>query len=726
MDVTAILNPLNDAQREAVAQPMGSSLILAGAGSGKTRVLVHRIAWLIQTKGVSPWSIMAVTFTNKAATEMRGRIEQMLEMPVRGMWVGTFHGLAHRLLRMHWKEAGLQENFQILDSDDQLRIIKRLMRALNMDETRWPPRQTQWYINGKKDEGLRPQHIEPGSDLFERNMHQVYTAYEENCRLLNVVDFAELLLRSHELWLEHPQLLAHYRERFQQIMVDEFQDTNTVQYAWLRILAGDTGNLMAVGDDDQSIYGWRGARIENIHQFTHDFPEASTIRLEQNYRSTGIILKAANALIVNNPGRLGKTLWTAGDEGEPIRIYAGFNEIDEARFLADRIQDAVASGMARSDIAILYRSNAQSRVLEEAMLRSAVPYRIHGGQRFFERAEIKNALAYLRLASNQDDDPSLERVINVPTRGLGEKTVQQLRNLARSGGMSMWCAARETVKSKASTARAINALSSFIELVEGLAFSARNLSLAELADHIITATGLIEHHQKEKGEKGRARIENLEELVSACKEFDPEDVFDEEMQQSLSPLDAFLAHAALEAGETQADQFTDSVQMMTLHSAKGLEFPLVFMCGMEDGLFPHKMSMDDPCRLNEERRLCYVGITRAMKQLYLTYAESRRLHGRENYHHPSRFLREIPNELMEEVRPGAIISRPVTASGATVVDAEMPDTGLRYGQRVTHEVFGDGTVLNLEGQGNQARVQVDFDNEGSKWLVVTYARLVPL
>ena len=725
MDVTAILDSLNDAQREAVAQPLGSSLILAGAGSGKTRVLVHRIAWLIQTEGVSPWSIMAVTFTNKAAAEMRGRIEQMLEMPVRGMWVGTFHGLAHRLLRAHWKEAGLPENFQILDSDDQLRIIKRLMRALGMDEAKWPPRQAQWYINGKKDEGLRPQHIEPGYDPFEKNMHQVYTAYEENCRLLGVVDFAELLLRSHELWLEHPELLAHYRERFQQIMVDEFQDTNAVQYAWLRMLAGDKGNLMAVGDDDQSIYGWRGARIENIRQFTRDFPKALTIRLEQNYRSTGTILKAANTLIANNPDRLGKELWTEGNEGEPIQVYAGFNEVDEARFIADRIQDAANGGMARSDIAILYRSNAQSRVLEESMLRSGIPYRIYGGQRFFERAEIKNALAYLRLASNQDDDPSLERVINVPARGIGEKTVQQIRDVARSGGVSMWRAAREMAKGKGLTARAANAVSSFIELVEGLSSSANDLPLAELADHIINVTGLIEHHQKEKGEKGRARIENLEELVSACKEFDPEDVFDDEMQQNLSPLDAFLAHAALEAGETQADQFADSVQMMTLHSAKGLEFPLVFMCGMEDGLFPHKMSLDDSGGLDEERRLCYVGITRAMEKLYLTYAESRRLHGQENYNRPSRFLREIPGDLMEEVRLNATISRPVTAGGATI-NAEVPDTGLHLGQRVAHEVFGDGTVLNFEGQGGQARVQINFDDEGSKWLMVAYAKLMPL
>ena len=726
MDVNTILDSLNDAQREAVTQPLGSSLILAGAGTGNTRVLVHRIGWLIQVEGVSPWSIMAVTFTNKAAAEMRGRIEQMLDMPVRGMWVGTFHGLAHRLLRTHWKEADLPENFQILDSDDQLRIIKRLMQALGLDETRWPPRQAQQYINSKKGEGLRSSHIEPGYDLFEKTMYSVYAAYEENSRLLGVVDFAELLLRSHELWLKHPELLAHYRERFQQIMVDEFQDTNAVQYAWLRMLAGDKGNLMAVGDDDQSIYGWRGARIENIRQLTCDFASAKTIRLEQNYRSTSTILKASNTLIANNPDRLGKELWTEGNDGERIRVYAGFNEVDESRFIAARIQDAVNGGMALSDIAIFYRSNAQSRVLEESMLRSSIPYRIYGGQRFFERAEIKNALAYLRLASNQDDNPSLERVINVPARGVGEKTVQQIRDVARSGGVSMWRAAREMVKGKGLTARATNAVVSFIELIEGLSLSSSDLPLDELADHAINVAGLIEHYQKEKGEKGHARIENLEELVSACKQFDPDAVFYDKMQQNLSPLDAFLAHAVLESGDAQADQFIDSVQMMTLHSAKGLEFPLVFMSGMEDGLLPHRMSFNDSGKLDEERRLCYVGMTRAMKNLYLTYAESRYLHGKETRHHSSRFLREIPSDLMEEVRLSATINTEMSNASLSLGHAEMAEIGLSLGQRVTHEVFGDGTILNFEGQGAQARVLINFDDEGGKWLMVIYAKLTPL
>ena len=723
MDVTAILDSLNDAQREAVTQPMSSSLVLAGAGSGKTRVLVHRIAWLVQTEGVSPWSIMAVTFTNKAAAEMRGRIEDMLDMPVRGMWVGTFHGIAHRLLRAHWQEAGLPENFQILDSDDQLRIIKRIMKALGLDDTKWPPRQAQWFINGKKDEGLRPQHYDPGHDMFEKTMHMVYSAYEEQCQQLGVVDFAELLMRSNELWLTNEPLRNHYRERFRYVLVDEFQDTNSVQYAWLRNLVGDRDNLMVVGDDDQSIYGWRGAKIENIQRFTDDFKNAKTIKLEQNYRSTGTILKAANSLIANNPGRLGKDLWTEGADGERIRVYSGFNEVDEARFISDRIQSAVDQGMAHSDIAILYRSNAQSRVLEEAMLRTGIPYRIYGGQRFFERAEIKNAMAYLRLASNPDDDTSLERVINVPPRGIGDKTVQSVRDVARSANVSMWRAAKQMISQKLLSARAANAVSGFIEMVEGLSSSSVDLPLHEFADHSIAISGLVEMYQKEKGEKGRARIENLEELVSACREFDPEEVFDDTEQNAMPPLDAFLAHAALEAGDAQADQFTDSVQMMTLHSAKGLEFPLVFLAGMEEGLFPHKMSMEDPDGLEEERRLCYVGITRAKEQLYMTYAENRRLHGQDTINRPSRFLREVPRELLDEVRLNASISRPVTAATRAFASADVPGTELRLGQRVHHAMFGEGVVLNFEGQGAQARVQVNFDTEGSKWLMVAYAKL---
>ncbi|WP_257281854.1 MULTISPECIES: DNA helicase II [unclassified Endozoicomonas] len=717
MDVTPIIDSLNDAQRQAVTSPPGSLLVLAGAGSGKTRVLVHRIAWLIQAEGMSPYSVMAVTFTNKAAAEMRSRIEELLGIPPRGMWVGTFHGLAHRLLRAHYKDAGLPENFQILDSDDQLRVIKRLMKAMNLDEQKWPPRQAQWYINSKKDEGLRPDYIEPGYDPFDRTMLDVYRAYQDYCNQTGVVDFGELLLRSHELWLKRSDILQHYQERFRYVLVDEFQDTNAIQYAWLRILTGDQDKMMIVGDDDQSIYGWRGARIENIRQFSKDFPKAETIRLEQNYRSTSNILRAANAVIANNPDRLGKELWTSGNEGEPIQLYAGFNEMDEARFITDRIREASEQGMARSGMAVLYRSNAQSRILEEAMLRASIPYRIYGGQRFFERAEIKNAMAYLRLVSSPNDDTSLERVINIPTRGIGEKTVEKLRETARSQGLSLWGAIKSVVATSAMGGKAGHSLGAFVELIESLGISGDDLELGELADHVISVSGLIDHHQKEKGEKGRARVENLEELVTACSEFDIDDIDQDEETEPMSPLDAFLAHAALEAGENQADAFTDSVQMMTLHSAKGLEFPLVFLAGLEEGLFPHKMSLEEG-NLEEERRLCYVGITRSMEKLYLTYAENRRLYGNDTMNRPSRFIREIPGELLQEVRLGGSITRPVSV--------QKSDHGLALGQRVHHDVFGEGVVLNYEGEGSQARVQVNFDSEGSKWLMMAYANLSPL
>jgi len=713
MDVSEILSPLNAAQRDAVTAEDHNLLVLAGAGSGKTRVLVHRIAWLVRAENFSPWSILAVTFTNKAAREMRGRIEEILQVPSHGMWVGTFHGLAHRLLKAHWQDAGLPQNFQILDSDDQLRLVKRVCRELNLDETRWPPKQAAWFINAQKDEGLRSAHVDaaPG-DVFTRTLLQVYRAYEEACERAGLVDFAELLLRAHELWLKSPQVLQHYQNRFRQILVDEFQDTNTVQYAWLRVLAGTRTPVVAVGDDDQSIYGWRGAKIENIQRFTQDFQGTRTIRLEQNYRSTRTILQAANGVIAHNFDRLGKELWTEGAAGAPIDLYAGYNEHDEARYIVDQVERWLADGNTRNSVAILYRSNAQSRVLEEALIRSNVPYRIYGGQRFYERLEIRNAMAYLRLMQNRGDDAAVERVINTPPRGIGSRTLDTVRECARERGMPLWDAINAVLAEKSLPARALTALEGFTTLINALQHGVDTLPLDELVDHAIHASGLLQYHKSEKGEKGQARVENLEELVSAARQFAAED-------GELSAQQQFLDQAALDAGDTQAAEHEDSVQMMTLHSAKGLEFPLVFLAGMEENLFPHRMSVEEPGRLEEERRLCYVGITRAKEKLVITYAECRRLHGSDSYNSPSRFVREIPAQLLQEVRLRGSVAQPVSS----LTQARVPDTELSLGQRVYHQVFGEGVVLNFEGRGASARVEVNFDTEGGKWLVLQYANL---
>ena len=732
MDVSHILDSLNDEQRHAVANPSQHLLVLAGAGSGKTRVLVHRIAWLLEAEQVSPFSILAVTFTNKAAREMRHRIESLMGQSFGGMWVGTFHGLAHRLLRTHWQEAGLIQDFQILDSDDQLRLIKRINRELQIDDERWPAKQCQWYINSQKDEGLRASNIDDFGDDYTKTMLRIYRAYEIACDRGGMIDFGEILLRSHELWLKNPQILDHYQRRFQHILVDEFQDTNSIQYAWLRVLAGRGSHLMVVGDDDQSIYGWRGAKIENIQQFSSDFPGAQLVKLEQNYRSTKNILDAANSLITNNAGRLGKQLWTEGVAGEPISLYEAFNEQDESRFVVDRLQDWFNGGNRRIDSAVLYRSNAQSRELEEALLRVGMPYRIYGGQRFYERLEIKNALAYLRLVTNRFDDTAVERIINVPTRGIGGRTLELVRQVARDRNCSLWEASVASVNESLLTARAANSVLAFLELIDGLDESCRDLELHAKTDLIIKTTGLIPHHEKEGGEKARARVENLEELVNAAGNFDVTDADEDFDSTSTQFLAAFLDQAALDAGEGQAAADEDAVQLMTLHTAKGLEFDLVFLVGMEEGLFPHKMSMDDLSGLEEERRLAYVGITRAKHKLYLSHAESRRLHGEINLCRPSRFVREIPKSLIEEVRLKSTISRPSVGgarlgrgnpSGNLDGSVEVPQTNLSLGQRVIHGKFGEGVVLNYEGQGTSARVQVNFDSAGSKWLVLSYAKL---
>ena len=743
MDVSHIIDSLNDHQRQAVTSEARNLLVLAGAGSGKTRVLVHRIAWMIQLEGVSPYGILAVTFTNKAANEMRARIEELLERPIGGMWVGTFHGLAHRLLRAHWKEAGLPEKFQILDADDQLRLIKRLHRSLEIDEKRWPAKQCQWFINAQKDEGIRPSGIEDHGDEFTRIMLQVYTAYEEACQRGGMIDFGEILLRCHEMWLKNPDLLAHYQRRFSHILVDEFQDTNSVQYAWLRVLAGPDSSVTVVGDDDQSIYGWRGARIENIQDFGRNFDDVELVRLEQNYRSTSNILQAANKLIENNSGRLGKELWTEDKEGEPISVYTAFNEQDEARFICDQVEHWVSQGNRRSDAVILYRSNAQSRELEEALIRVGMPYRIYGGFRFYERLEIRNAMAYLKLVANRNDDAAMERVINTPVRGIGNKTLETLRQVARLHGMTLWQASLKAVQEALLPGRALLNVKEFLELIDNLDVDNRDRELHELTEAVIQRSGLIPHHEKEGGEKARSRLENLEELINAARAFNPEE--DPLLADNLSEeptsdeiLAAFLDKAALDAGEGQADAHEDAVQLMTMHSAKGLEFPLVFIAGLEEGLFPHKMSTDTINGLEEERRLCYVAITRARQKLVLTHAESRRLHGEEHLSRPSRFIREIPSELLQEVRLKGRISRTTHyqrqsrghgQSGRgmmqTGFDADETDnsSGISLGQRVRHPKFGEGVVLNCEGQGKNARVQINFDEVGGKWLVMAYAKL---
>jgi DNA helicase-2/ATP-dependent DNA helicase PcrA len=784
MDVTSLLEGLNDAQREAVAAGPGPLLVLAGAGSGKTRVLTHRVAWLVGVEGVSPHAILAVTFTNKAAAEMRSRIERMLGNPVAGLWIGTFHGLSHRLLRAHWQDAGLPQGFQILDAEDQLRLVKRVLRNLGLDEAYWPPRQAMAFINGHKEEGRRVRDLGEARDPTARELTRIYRAYEESCERSGLVDFAELLLRAYELLRDNAAIRAHYQNRFRHVLVDEFQDTNSIQYAWLEIFAAGHKNLFVVGDDDQSIYGWRGARVENILRFEKDHPGTRAVRLEQNYRSTSNILRAANSVIRHNHGRLGKELWTAGAEGEPVYLYTAYNDLDEARFVVERIEDWVAQGHRRAEAAVLYRSNAQSRAFEHALVQAGVPYRVYGGLRFFERQEIKDALAYLRLiASRQEaatapdlmagrtsaasrdtgsargprlypvaDDGSFERVANVPVRGLGDKTLEAVRAIAKAESLSLWEAARQALAREALPARGAQALGGFLCLIDELAQETAALALGEQVEHVIARTGLIEHCRKEKGEKGESRVENLEELVTAARGFE----FDEAESapslalgprldsgtesrampqgrggygfdpigesEGLDPLSAFLAHAALEAGEAEADPWEDCVQLMSLHSAKGLEFPLVFLTGLEEGLFPHQRSLEEPGRLEEERRLCYVGMTRARERLVLSHAEVRHWQGRAHYASPSRFLDEIEPALIESIRtrPGASVRAGLPAA------APPPAGGLRLGSRVRHATFGDGVVVRYEGHGSQARVQVQFETAGSKWLVLAYARLETL
>ncbi|MEN8132084.1 MAG: DNA helicase II [Pseudomonadota bacterium] len=721
MDFSPILDSLNDAQRAAVTASAKHVLVLAGAGSGKTRVLVHRIAWLCQEKGIMPYGILAVTFTNKAAAEMRARVEALLGISSGGMWMGTFHGLSHRLLRSHWQQTGLPQAFQILDSEDQLRVIRRVTKGLGFDDAKWPPRQSQWFINANKDEARRAKDLDPESGAVDPRLVRIYYAYEEICERTGLVDFAELLLRSVDLFKQNSDLLADYRNRFRHILVDEFQDTNAIQYTWLKLLAGTQVPMFAVGDDDQSIYGWRGARVENIHSFNSDFEAVDTVRLEQNYRSTGTILAAANHLIQHNTGRLGKSLWTHGSAGDPIHLFAAYNEQDEARFVADQLNQWLVQGRKLSEATVLYRSNAQSRVFEEVFFAQQIPYRVYGGLRFFERAEIKDALAYLRLAAHHSNDASFERIVNLPTRGIGQRTLAALREYSADHATPLWEAASALSQGGELNVRASNALNRFLVLMQTMSAALEGPPLQEQVENIINLSGLKAYYDREPGAKAVDRIENLDELVNAAREFN----FDLNQFGDMNRLDAFLSNAALEAGEGQGEAWQDCARLMTLHSAKGLEFPLVIMVGMEEGLFPHSMSTQESGRLEEERRLCYVGITRAREKLILSYAENRRHYGSVKYYPPSRFLQEIPAQLLVELRAGVTISPTLSPRQKTVM-APGNESPFRVGQRVEHAGFGEGVVTECEGVGLHARVQVRFETGGSKWLVLEYAKLQPL
>ena len=724
MDVSHILEHLNDQQRSAVTSEKQHLMVLAGAGSGKTRVLVHKIAWEVEALRKNPASIMAVTFTNKAALEMRSRIEELLEAPMMDGWIGTFHGLAHRMLKRFHKEAGLSSGFTILDADDQLRIIKRISKEAGLDESVWPSRQSQWQINAWKDEGFRSESVDDKGDYFKENINKIYKEYEKTCLRDNLVDFGELLLRSYEVIRDNESVKAFFHSRFKSILVDEFQDTNTIQYNWLLEIASEKASITAVGDDDQSIYGWRGAKVENVGSFTKTFDTAEIIRLEQNYRSTNIILGAANALIENNTDRLGKNLWTDKLEGEQIILYQAFNEQDEARFVADILKDWMSKGEMYSDAAVLYRSNAQSRALEEALLRSSIPYRIYGGQRFYERMEIKNAIAYLKIIFNNSDNPAFERSISNPTRGVGEKTLAKIRSTATKYNISYIKASAKLIDEGAISGRGGTGLKSYLEFIARCKEFIEENTLSDLMEEIIKTSGLVAYHAKEPGEKGKTRVENLEELVSATTNFEQSI---REEKTNIEIAEQYLDMISLDSGDRQASEHDDAAQLMTLHSAKGLEFKLVLMTGLEETLFPHGRSMENPGQLQEERRLCYVGITRAMEKLYITHAESRRLHGSDTFNPPSRFIKEIPKDLINEIRPRAQTHIPYNRKDFKETKLEFEDEiGISLGQRVMHKSFGEGVVLNYEGSGEAARVQINFDQAGTKWLVMAYANLEKL
>jgi DNA helicase-2/ATP-dependent DNA helicase PcrA len=707
------LERLNPEQLAAVTLSEGHALVLAGAGSGKTRVLTTRIAWLLREGRVTPGGVLAVTFTNKAAREMLTRLAAMLPVNPRGLWIGTFHGLANRLLRAHHREAGLPREFQILDTQDQLSAVKRLVRSLNVDEDRFPPRELQRFINAQKEEGLRAGDVPAGDDRTRRQA-ELFAAYDAQCQREGLADFAELLLRSFELLKRNELLREHYQARFRHVLVDEFQDTNRLQYRWLKLFAGPATSLFAVGDDDQSIYGFRGANVGNLAEFEKEYSRGRVVRLEQNYRSQGNILDAANALIAHNARRLGKNLWTSAGRGDPLRVFEGASDADEARFIVEEVGALKREGARLVDVAVLYRSNAQSRVLEHALFGAAIPYRVYGGLRFFERAEVKHALAYLRLIATPADDNSFLRVANFPPRGIGARTLEQLQDVGKQRAVSLFDAIDPKGKAAA-----------FRKLIEELQSETKDLPLPETVEHVIHRSGLIEHYKNER--EGAERVENLEELVNAAAAFSQEDR-EIESGEDADPLTAFLTHAALEAGEHQAAEGQDALQLMTVHSAKGLEFRAVFLSGLEEGLFPHEQSLVEKDGLEEERRLAYVAITRARERLYLSFAQTRMLHGQTRYSLPSRFLEEIPEGLKKWLTPRFARQPRVTFSAASRKEKtfhfqSQDNGGFRIGQNVTHPKFGAGVIVDAEGDGGDARVQVNFGRQGVKWLAVAVAKL---
>ena len=719
MDVSYILDELNPIQREAVTDESSHSLILAGAGSGKTKVITHKVAWLSSVKGINPMSLLTVTFTNKAAKEMRGRIENILEENLNQMWCGTFHGIFHKMLKIHWQDANLIKDFSVIDSEDQIRVLKRVIQGMNLDLETWQPRDTQWFINKQKDEGRRKASLSMNATFVEEKMVDIMDEYQRTCDREGLVDFAEILIRSFELLDKNAELLKHYQDRFQHILVDEFQDTNEIQYLLLKKLAGENGSMTVVGDDDQSIYSWRGAKSTNLKRFTKDFNKVKTIKLEQNYRSSKNILACANSVIRNNPDRLGKELWSQKDEGEQVKVYRAFNERDEANFIVGIIKRWLEEGGRLSESAIIYRSNAQSRVLEDAILNSELPYRIYGGVRFYERMEIKNALAYAKLAINADNDSQFERIINIPPRGIGIKTMDQIREHSKNENMSLWKSAEILFKEK--DTKVAKNISSFFKIISKLQECNFNENLDKFFGDLISLSGLKDYHGKEPGEKGRSRVENLDELISATSESFS---LGEDANDERSLLELFLDQASLDAGENQANENEDAIQMMTLHSSKGLEFPLVFMAGCEEGLFPHRRSAEDPKQLAEERRLCYVGMTRAMERLYLTHAETRTIYGIDSFSPVSRFIKEIPEELIYEIRVASETEvKDKIFEPRIVGGTEHKVGGFSLGDRVEHKSFGEGVILNYEGEGSNARVEVNFDNGGTKWLVLSFANL---